>query len=53
MEALSGKTVILVTHQVDFLPAFDTVLVGTEPLVIQFVPFLCVLLSVFKQDSTL
>ncbi|GLJ25992.1 hypothetical protein SUGI_0498570 [Cryptomeria japonica] len=27
MEALSKKTVILVTHQVDFLPAFDTILV--------------------------
>ena len=28
MEALSGKTVLLVTHQVDFLPAFDSILVG-------------------------
>jgi ABC-type transport system involved in cytochrome bd biosynthesis fused ATPase/permease subunit len=28
MEALSGKTVLLVTHQVDFLPAFDSVLVS-------------------------
>jgi hypothetical protein len=27
MEGLKGKTVLLVTHQVDFLPAFDTVLV--------------------------
>jgi len=27
MEGLSGKTVLLVTHQVDFLPAFDFVLV--------------------------
>lgn len=27
MEALSGKTVLLVTHQVDFLPAFDSILV--------------------------
>ncbi|CAN0841085.1 ABC transporter C family member 10 [Linum grandiflorum] len=26
MEALSGKTVLLVTHQVDFLPAFDSIL---------------------------
>ncbi|KAI3839548.1 hypothetical protein MKX03_028568 [Papaver bracteatum] len=25
MEALSGKTVLLVTHQVEFLPAFDSV----------------------------
>ena len=29
MGALSMKTVILVTHQVDFLPAFDLVLVST------------------------
>ena len=29
MGALSSKTVILVTHQVDFLPAFDSVLVST------------------------
>ena len=28
MGALSKKTVLLVTHQVDFLPAFDSVLVG-------------------------
>lgn len=28
MEALSGKTVLLVTHQVDFLPAFNSVLVS-------------------------
>ena len=28
MEALSGKTVLLVTHQVDFLPAFGSVLVS-------------------------
>lgn len=27
MEALAGKTVLLVTHQVDFLPAFDSILV--------------------------
>ncbi|WCJ26432.1 ABC transporter C family member 10 [Euphorbia peplus] len=26
IKALSGKTVILVTHQVDFLPAFDSIL---------------------------
>lgn len=30
MGALSSKTVILVTHQVDFLPAFDFVLVSTD-----------------------
>jgi ABC-type transport system involved in cytochrome bd biosynthesis fused ATPase/permease subunit len=28
MGALSDKTVILVTHQVDFLPVFDTILVS-------------------------
>lgn len=28
MEALLGKAVLLVTHQVDFLPAFDSVLVS-------------------------
>lgn len=27
MEALQGKTVILVTHQVEFLPAVDSILV--------------------------
>ncbi|WCJ36773.1 ABC transporter C family member 10 [Euphorbia peplus] len=30
MEALSKKTVILVTHQVDFLPAFDSVLLMSD-----------------------
>ena len=29
MDALSGKTVLLVTHQVDFLPAFDSILVSS------------------------
>jgi hypothetical protein len=28
MSALSEKTVLLVTHQVDFLPIFDSILVG-------------------------
>lgn len=28
MGALSGKTVLLVTHQVDFLPTFDSILVS-------------------------
>lgn len=28
MGALSEKTVLLVTHQVDFLPAFDSILVS-------------------------
>ncbi|ESR35336.1 hypothetical protein CICLE_v10004149mg [Citrus x clementina] len=30
MEALSGKVVLLVTHQVDFLPAFDSVLLMSD-----------------------
>lgn len=30
MGALSGKTVLLVTHQIDFLPTFDNVLVSTS-----------------------
>ena len=32
MAALSTKTVLLVTHQVDFLPAFDSVLVSLTSL---------------------
>jgi hypothetical protein len=28
MRALSDKTVVLVTHQVDFLPVFDCILVS-------------------------
>ena len=32
MEALSDKIVLLVTHQVDFLPAFDSVLVSLLPI---------------------
>lgn len=28
MGALSNKTVLLVTHQVDFLPVFDSILVS-------------------------
>ncbi|KAK2664216.1 hypothetical protein Ddye_002790 [Dipteronia dyeriana] len=35
MEALSGKTVLLVTHQVDFLPAFDSLLLLLEGKIIQ------------------
>lgn len=30
MEALSNKTVLLVTHQVDFLPAFDSILLMAD-----------------------
>ena len=29
MDTLSGKTVLLVTHQVDFLSAFDSILVSS------------------------
>lgn len=32
MGALSGKTVLLVTHQVDFLPAFNSILVRNMSL---------------------
>ncbi|PQM35415.1 ABC transporter C family member 10 [Prunus yedoensis var. nudiflora] len=35
MEALSGKTVLLVTHQVDFLPAFDSVLLMLDGEILQ------------------
>ena len=31
MTALSDKTVLLVTHQVDFLPVFDSILVPVTP----------------------
>lgn len=36
MEALSGKTVLLVTHQVDFLPAFNSILVGISLKLLRF-----------------
>lgn len=35
MGALCGKTVLLVTHQVDFLPAFDAVLLMAEGQIIK------------------
>ncbi|PSS09355.1 ABC transporter C family member 10 like [Actinidia chinensis var. chinensis] len=35
MGALSGKTVLLVTHQVDFLPAFDTILLMSEGKIVE------------------
>ncbi|XP_022737848.1 ABC transporter C family member 10-like isoform X2 [Durio zibethinus] len=35
MEALSGKAVLLVTHQVDFLPAFDSVLLMSDGEILQ------------------
>ncbi|CBI34440.3 unnamed protein product, partial [Vitis vinifera] len=39
MGALSMKTVILVTHQVDFLPAFDSVLLMSEGEILQAATF--------------
>ncbi|KAJ0945269.1 putative ABC-type xenobiotic transporter [Helianthus annuus] len=35
MEALSSKTVLLVTHQVDFLPAFDDILLMADGKIFQ------------------
>ncbi|GAB4858399.1 Multidrug resistance-associated protein 7 [Ancistrocladus abbreviatus] len=37
--ALSGKTVILVTHQVDFLPAFDYVLLMSDGEILRAGPY--------------
>ncbi|XP_062149436.1 ABC transporter C family member 10-like isoform X2 [Alnus glutinosa] len=39
MEALSGKTVLLVTHQVDFLPAFHSILLMSDGEIIQEAPY--------------
>nr|CAB3467084.1 unnamed protein product [Digitaria exilis] len=40
MEALSDKTVLLVTHQVDFLPVFDSILVSADLSIVDLdVPF--------------
>ncbi|XP_024641721.1 ABC transporter C family member 10 isoform X2 [Medicago truncatula] len=39
MEGLKGKTVLLVTHQVDFLPAFDFVLLMSEGVILQEGPY--------------
>ncbi|KAH7538145.1 hypothetical protein FEM48_Zijuj03G0168000 [Ziziphus jujuba var. spinosa] len=39
MEALSGKTVVLVTHQVDFLPAFDSVLLMSDGEILRAAPY--------------
>ncbi|XP_010059945.2 ABC transporter C family member 10 [Eucalyptus grandis] len=39
VEALSGKTVLLVTHQVDFLPAFDCVLLMADGEILQAAPY--------------
>ncbi|KAK9059319.1 hypothetical protein SSX86_021938 [Deinandra increscens subsp. villosa] len=35
MEALSSKTVLLVTHQVDFLPAFDDILLMVDGKIVK------------------
>ncbi|XP_026432147.1 ABC transporter C family member 10-like [Papaver somniferum] len=37
--ALSGKTVLLVTHQVDFLPAFDSILLMSNGEIQQAAPY--------------
>ncbi|KAK8970994.1 ABC transporter C family member 10 [Platanthera guangdongensis] len=37
--ALSSKTVLLVTHQVDFLPAFDSILLMSEGEVLRSAPY--------------
>ncbi|KAK2420580.1 ABC transporter C family member [Trifolium repens] len=39
MEGLKGKTVLLVTHQVDFLPAFDFVLLMSDGAILQAGPY--------------
>ncbi|KAJ7969846.1 ABC transporter C family member 10-like [Quillaja saponaria] len=39
MGALTGKTVLLVTHQVDFLPAFDSVLLMSNGKILQAGPY--------------
>ncbi|KAK7315192.1 hypothetical protein VNO77_33727 [Canavalia gladiata] len=39
MEGLKGKTVLLVTHQVDFLPAFDSVLLMSNGEILQSAPY--------------
>ncbi|KAL4375617.1 hypothetical protein HN51_009570 [Arachis hypogaea] len=39
MEGLAGKTVLLVTHQVDFLPAFDSVMLMLDGEILQAAPY--------------
>ncbi|XP_072990154.1 ABC transporter C family member 10 isoform X1 [Typha latifolia] len=39
MGALSTKTVLLVTHQVDFLPAFDSILLMSDGKVLRAAPY--------------
>ncbi|KAI3920877.1 hypothetical protein MKW98_015865 [Papaver atlanticum] len=45
MGALSGKTVLLVTHQVDFVPAFDTVLLMSNGKILDRAPYHILLTS--------
>ncbi|KAI3934673.1 hypothetical protein MKX01_012213 [Papaver californicum] len=45
MGALSGKTVLLVTHQVDFLPAFDSVLLMSNGEILDGAPYHILLAS--------
>ncbi|KAK2420582.1 ABC transporter C family member [Trifolium repens] len=39
LEGLAGKIVLLVTHQVDFLPAFDSVLLMSNGKILQAAPY--------------
>ncbi|XP_052184967.1 ABC transporter C family member 10-like isoform X2 [Diospyros lotus] len=39
MDALSSKTVLLVTHQVDFLPAFNSVLLMADGAILHAAPY--------------
>ncbi|XP_019449728.1 PREDICTED: ABC transporter C family member 10-like [Lupinus angustifolius] len=39
MEGLAGKTVILVTHQVEFLPVFDSILLMSDGEILQAAPY--------------
>ncbi|CAJ2666223.1 unnamed protein product [Trifolium pratense] len=45
MEGLKGKTVLLVTHQVDFLPAFDSVFLMSDGVILQAGPYNELLMS--------
>ncbi|XP_026441256.1 ABC transporter C family member 10-like [Papaver somniferum] len=45
MEALSAKTVLLVTHQVDFLPKFDSILLMSEGQILHAAPYHVLLAS--------
>ena len=39
MSALSGKTVLLMTHQVDFLPVFGSVLLMSDGKILHAAPY--------------